>query len=71
MTMRVLVTGAQGFVAPYVVTALRSMLPGAEVLLTSRAGWTSAPLGNIEPMDVTEAVAVRWKGPTICRMALF
>lgn len=52
--MRVLVTGAAGFVAPYVVEALRSVCgPGLELILTARrAGDT------IEPLDVTNRSAV-------------
>jgi GDP-4-dehydro-6-deoxy-D-mannose reductase len=56
--MRVLVTGANGFMGPYVVDALRRICAGADILTY---GKTAAEAGGASPLgvDVTDAVAVR------------
>lgn len=51
--MKVLVTGAQGFVAKYLIEAIRKANPQAEVIPTSRHGGYSEVWGRIRRLDVT------------------
>ncbi|RAZ92879.1 oxidoreductase [Mesorhizobium hawassense] len=57
--MRVLITGAKGFVGPYVYDALRSVC-GAEVavIATSKDGGPHPAFGHVEALDVTDPAAV-------------
>lgn len=57
--MRVLVTGAGGFVGPYLVDALRARFGDElQLVLTSKDGIHNADVGMIEPLDVVDAQAV-------------
>ncbi|MDX8531106.1 GDP-mannose 4,6-dehydratase [Mesorhizobium sp. VK25A] len=58
--MRVLITGARGFVGPYVFVALRSIC-GSDiaVIATSKDGGSHPVLGQIEALDVTDKIAVQ------------
>ncbi|TPL01791.1 MULTISPECIES: GDP-mannose 4,6-dehydratase [unclassified Mesorhizobium] len=58
--MRILITGARGFVGPYVFDALRSVC-GSDiaVISTSKDGGSHPLLGEIEVLDVTDKVAVQ------------
>lgn len=57
--MRVLITGARGFVGPYVAEALRHKL-GASVklILTAKEAGEHPFLGSVEALDVTDRAAV-------------
>lgn len=57
--MRVLITGAAGFVGPYVANALR-MIHGADLAIipTSKTAANHPTLGLVEPLDVTDHRAV-------------
>lgn len=56
--MRVLLTGSGGFVAPYVIDALRARVPaGLDVILTGQAAG-SVGADPIIPLDITDAAAV-------------
>jgi GDP-4-dehydro-6-deoxy-D-mannose reductase len=59
MTVRVLMTGANGFVGPHVERALRRTC-GAEIeiIATSKAGGTHPLFGEMDALDVTDATAV-------------
>ena len=56
MTVRVLMTGANGFVGPHVERALRRAC-GAEIeiIATSKAGGTHPLFGEMDALDVTDA----------------
>jgi GDP-4-dehydro-6-deoxy-D-mannose reductase len=57
---RVLITGARGFVGPYVAEALRSACgPNIRVIPTSREGGEHPGLGHVEALDVSDGDAVR------------
>jgi len=57
--MKVMVTGAQGFVGRYVVAALRRTLGAqANIVATGRVGMSDDELGPVEGLDVAEAEAV-------------
>jgi GDP-4-dehydro-6-deoxy-D-mannose reductase len=57
--MRVLVTGAGGFVGPYAIDALRAACGSdAEVIATSNYGKRHSKLGCLERLDVTDEAAV-------------
>ncbi|WP_311029275.1 NAD-dependent epimerase/dehydratase family protein [Mesorhizobium koreense] len=58
--MRVLITGARGFVGPYVFDALHSIC-GSDiaVIATSKDGGLHPTLGQIEALDVTDKIAVQ------------
>lgn len=58
MNLRVLITGAGGFVGTHVVATLLSMVEGVEIFPTSRHGGHSAVAGRIEPLDVTDRAGV-------------
>ncbi|WP_246680763.1 GDP-mannose 4,6-dehydratase [Mesorhizobium sp. B3-1-9] len=59
LTYRVLVTGASGFVGPYVCDALRRICgPDVVVVATSKDGGPHPAFGEVEPLDVTDATAV-------------
>jgi GDP-4-dehydro-6-deoxy-D-mannose reductase len=56
---RILITGGGGFVAPYVVLALRKVFGSdAELLLTSLSGARQVHGIGVEPLDVTSGSAV-------------
>lgn len=58
--MRVLITGARGFVGPYVFDALHSVCGSdISVIATSKDGGSHPVLGQIEALDVTDKVAVQ------------
>lgn len=59
MTVRVLMTGANGFVGPHVERALRHAY-GAEIdiIATSKAGGKHPHFGEMDALDVTDATAV-------------
>ena len=58
--MQVLITGARGFVGPYVSEALRSVCGGdITVVATSKVGGPHPVLDQIETLDVTDKVAVQ------------
>jgi GDP-4-dehydro-6-deoxy-D-mannose reductase len=58
--MRALITGASGFVAPYVIEALhRACGRDVVVIATSRESGTHPAFGKIEALDVTDEAAVR------------
>jgi len=68
-TMRILVTGAPGFVGRRLVAALRQRLPrAASITPTSRRGESDPELGRVEPLDITNrdavAKAIREVAPT-------
>ncbi|MBZ9819623.1 NAD-dependent epimerase/dehydratase family protein [Mesorhizobium sp. CA4] len=58
--MRVLITGANGFVGPYVLDALRRIC-GHEIAVaaTSKDGGPHPAFGQVEELDVTDATAVQ------------
>ncbi|MBZ9849629.1 GDP-mannose 4,6-dehydratase [Mesorhizobium sp. CA14] len=58
--MRVLITGANGFVGPYVLDALRRIC-GHEIAVaaTSKDGGPHPAFGLVEELDVTDATAVQ------------
>jgi len=57
--MRIAITGACGFVGPYVVDALIRLLGrNIEILATSKDGEQHAGLGSLLPLDVTDGPAV-------------
>ena len=58
--MRVLITGANGFVGPYVFDALRNIC-GQDVVVvaTSKDGGSHPVFGQVEELDVTDPAAVR------------
>ncbi|MCZ6861788.1 MAG: GDP-mannose 4,6-dehydratase [Alphaproteobacteria bacterium] len=58
-TMRVLITGARGFVGPYLMEALRRACGGdVAVIATSKEGGTHPVFGQTEALDVTNETAV-------------
>lgn len=58
--MRVLVTGALGFVAPYVAEALRRVCGrGITLIGTAREAGRSAAFGSVDALDITDEEAVR------------
>jgi GDP-4-dehydro-6-deoxy-D-mannose reductase len=58
--MRVLITGANGFVGPYVRDALRSGCgDGVAVAATSKDGGPHPAFGQVEELDVTDPAAVQ------------
>jgi GDP-4-dehydro-6-deoxy-D-mannose reductase len=57
--MRILITGAHGFVGPHLVATLRQQFGDAvEILSTSRMKGVDPVLGTVETLDVTDARAV-------------
>jgi GDP-4-dehydro-6-deoxy-D-mannose reductase len=57
--MRILITGAHGFVGPHLVATLRRQFGDAvEILSTSRMKGVDPVLGTVETLDVTDARAV-------------
>jgi GDP-4-dehydro-6-deoxy-D-mannose reductase len=57
--MRVVITGAQGFVGPHAADALAFALKGsAEIITTSMAGGEHPRLGRVLPLDVTDEAAI-------------
>lgn len=57
--MRVLITGARGFVGPYVCDALRNICGrDCVVVATSKDGGPHPAFGQIEALDVTDTAAV-------------
>ncbi|TGQ66904.1 MAG: NAD-dependent epimerase/dehydratase family protein [Mesorhizobium sp.] len=58
--MRVLITGARGFVGPYVSEALHGVCgSGLVVVATSKDGGAHPVFGQVEALDVTDKVAVQ------------
>jgi GDP-4-dehydro-6-deoxy-D-mannose reductase len=58
--MRVLITGARGFVGPYVYQALRNTCGNdVAIVATSKEGGRHAVLGEVESLDVTVTAAVQ------------
>ncbi|HZT04135.1 MAG TPA: GDP-mannose 4,6-dehydratase [Steroidobacteraceae bacterium] len=57
--MRIAITGARGFVGPYVAKAL-TRLSGvhAEIIATAKEGGQHPMLGSVLPLDVTDGAAV-------------
>ena len=58
LSMRILVSGAQGFVGRYLVAALRSSGTRSEVFPTSRNAAVDPMLGLVERMDVVDGASV-------------
>jgi GDP-4-dehydro-6-deoxy-D-mannose reductase len=56
--MRVLITGAGGFVGPYLAMSLRKVVPDAELLATGKTACNHPVLGEIGILDVTDRKAV-------------
>lgn len=56
--MRVLITGASGFVGPYLFDSLRRVSANATVILTGKTAAVHAKAGRIDPLDVTDRAAV-------------
>ena len=58
--MKVLVTGANGFVGPYFVDAMRRDFGcSTEIVLTGKVGGQHALLGSVLPLDITKCGAIR------------
>jgi GDP-4-dehydro-6-deoxy-D-mannose reductase len=57
--MRVLITGARGFVGPYLAQALRRVCGDVAVIATATTSCEHPLLGSVTAMDVTDADAVR------------
>ncbi|TGP56893.1 NAD-dependent epimerase/dehydratase family protein [bacterium M00.F.Ca.ET.159.01.1.1] len=58
--MRVLITGANGFVGPYVGDALRSVCgKDVAIVATSKDGGPHPVFGRVEELDVTDTAAVQ------------
>ncbi|WP_245269894.1 GDP-mannose 4,6-dehydratase [Nitrobacter hamburgensis] len=59
MTIRVLMTGSDGFVGPHIEKALRRICGAeTEIVATSKAGGVHPQLGEMQALDVTDAAAV-------------
>lgn len=57
--MRILVTGAAGFVGPYAARALKELLPAAQIVGASRS-WAALPdFDEMLALDICDAPAVR------------
>lgn len=56
--MRVLITGAGGFVGPYVHAALRKVCGDIAIVATSKDDGSHPLIGRTEPLDVTDKAAV-------------
>jgi GDP-4-dehydro-6-deoxy-D-mannose reductase len=60
MTIRVLITGSDGFVGPHIEKALRSVCgAGTKIVATSKAGGVHPLFGKMQALDVTDATAVQ------------
>lgn len=57
--MRVLLTGASGFVGPYVAEALTRIDSSAEIVATGREASSHPRLGAVQPLDVRQESAVK------------
>ena len=57
--MRVLLTGASGFVGPYVAEALTRIDSSAEIIATGREAGRHPRLGDVQALDVTHREAVK------------
>lgn len=56
--VRVLITGAGGFVGPHFAAAVARLLGGAaEIIATSKSGGEYQPFGRVLPFDVTDEAA--------------
>lgn len=57
--MRVVITGAQGFVGPHAADALACVVKGsADIIATSKVGGVHPRLGRVLPLDVTDESAI-------------
>lgn len=57
--MRVLITGVQGFVGPYLVQALRRTCGDVAIIATGKAAGEHPLLGSVSALDVTDLNAVK------------
>lgn len=57
--MRVLITGAHGFVGPYLAEALRRVCGDATIIATGKASEEHPLLGSVSALDVTDPIAVK------------
>ncbi len=56
--MRVLVTGANGFVGPHVVSSLRHLSPQVDILATNKVACAHASIGSVNALDIVDRAAV-------------
>ena len=65
--MKILITGAHGFVGPHLVTSLRRKFGiQVEIIATSRTKGVDPVLGTVETLDVTDARAVDQMIARVC-----
>ncbi|WP_262296287.1 GDP-mannose 4,6-dehydratase [Microvirga sesbaniae] len=57
--MRVLITGARGFVGSYLAQALHRVCGDVTVIATATTAGAHPPLGSVAALDVTDATAVK------------
>jgi GDP-4-dehydro-6-deoxy-D-mannose reductase len=57
--MRVLITGAQGFVGPYLAQALRRVCGDATIIATGKTSGEHPLLGSVSALDITDPSAVK------------
>lgn len=56
--MRLMITGAGGFVAPYAACAFAARLPGVEIVATSHKGGPAPGFSDTIALDVADAAAI-------------